>query len=260
MVSTTFNYVFYTLSLVLIYALNKIIGFFIRSVTRKKLLADLENALILIIRFFMVLLVLYSSVYFLNIGEETTLGLTIFLGSIVSFASIHTIQNFISGIYILITEPFSVNDFVRIGNSEGVVTEISLNYTSILNFEGLIEFIPNKKIINSTIINFDQKLKVNVTEQERLEWSKKILEHFDDTEITRYTFVWGAPLIDLDIIKEKIDTVCKTYEPIFGYIPTYFAYTLNHRFEFSFTLSSDSPITILKNKTDFLDDISAAFH
>ncbi|MCE7733334.1 MAG: mechanosensitive ion channel, partial [Candidatus Heimdallarchaeota archaeon] len=181
-----------------------------------------------------------------------------FLGSIISFASIHTIQNFISGMYILITEPFSVNDMVKIGNSEGVVTEISLNYTSLLTFEGLIENIPNKKIIGSTIVNFDLKVK-DATSTE-LSWSKKFKKSFDDREITRYTFVWGAPLIDYSEMTKILDKICKKYEKVFGYLPEYIPEAINHRFEFSFALSADDPVIILKNKTDFLDEISLAFH
>ncbi len=204
--------------------------------------------------------VLYSTIIFLEIGKSATLSLSVFLGSIVSFASMHTIQNFVAGLYILITRPFKVNDFVKIGNTEGVITEISLNYTTILDFEGIIEFIPNKRILGSTIINYDQKVKSQTMDQKRLSWTEKLKTSFDDREITRYSFIWGAPLIDLNEMKKRINKVCEKYKKIFGYLPEYIPYTINHRFEFYFVLSSDTPVTILKHKTDFLDDISAQFH
>ena len=253
--------IFFAVSIAVIFFLQKIILVLVQKASSlQKIPDDVVNGLRLIIKFLMAILSIYSAVYFLEIGDSTTLILSLFLGSVISFASIQTIQNFVSGAYILVTEPFSVNDLVRIGGSEGVVTEISLNYTWILNFDGLIERIPNKKIINSLITNFDQKV---VTEDKyvgKLGWMKNIIQSIDDTEITRYVFVWGAPLIDLPTIKTRINKVCKKYKKVFGYLPEYTPYTLNHRFEYSFILKSDNPITILKHKTDFLDDISAEFH
>lgn len=257
MVFIPVDYLYFGISILLVYIINKIIARIIHKAAVEKIPADLENILLLFIRFLMVIVILYSAVIFLNIGQSTVLGLSIFLGSIISFGSIHTIQNFISGMYILITEPFSINDMVRIGNSEGVVTEISLNYTSLLNFEGLIEYVPNKKIIGSTIINFDLKVSEAV---KGLSWNDKLKSSFDDREITRYTFVWGAPLIDYDEMKRILDKICKKYEKVFGYLPEYIPDKINHRFEFSFALSADNPMIILKNKTDFLDEITVAFH
>ncbi len=252
------GYMYFGISILLIYVVNKIIARIIHKAAVNRIPADIENILLLFIRFLIVIIILYSAVIFLQIGGNTVLGLSIFMGSIISFASIHTIQNFISGMYILITEPFSVNDMVKIGDSEGVVTEISLNYTSILNFEGLIEYIPNKTIISSTIINFDLNVKQAATTE--LSWSKKFKNSFDDREITRYTFVWGAPLIDYDEMKKILDKICKKYQKIFGYLPEYIPEAINHRFEFSFALSADDPVIILKNKTNFLDEISLSFH
>ncbi|MCE7737706.1 MAG: mechanosensitive ion channel [Candidatus Heimdallarchaeota archaeon] len=255
------NIIVFAGSLVLIFILQKIILALVKKASALgKIPDDVVNGLRLIVNFIMAILFLYSAVYFLEIGQSTTLILSVFLGSIISFASIQTIQNFVSGAYILFTEPFSVNDLVRIGGSEGVVTEISLNYTFILNFEGLIERIPNKKIVSSLITNFDQKVVSEAKYEGKLGWMKSLVKSIDDTEITRYSFIWGAPLIDLPTIKKRINKVCKKYKKIFGYLPEYTPYTLNHRFEYSFILRSDDPITILKHKTDFLDEISAEFH
>ena len=169
--------IFFAISIAVIFFLQKIILVLVQKASSlQKIPDDVVNGLRLIIKFLMAILSIYSAVYFLEIGDSTTLILSLFLGSVISFASIQTIQNFVSGAYILVTEPFSVNDLVRIGGSEGVVTEISLNYTWILNFEGLIERIPNKKIINSLITNFDQKV---VTEDKyvgKLGWMKNIIQ------------------------------------------------------------------------------------
>lgn len=251
------DYGLFALVIILFYLGNKIVMFSAYRLTRNRNLpADFTNALFVLLRFLMALIIIFVSVNVLNLGQNTVLGLSVFLGSIISFASIYTIQNFVSGVYILATEPFSVNDLVKIGNSEGVVVEISLNYTRILNFDGMIESIPNKKILGSSIINYDQRIE----KQEEKGLLDILRKQFDDRELTKYTFVWGAPLINYEEMKDKIDGVCDEYASIFGYRPSYIPNNINHRFEFSFVLSADDPMTILLNKTEFLDKVSLQFH
>lgn len=257
--SSEWKYVHWIIIIILIYILHRLLMLGIkRAASMAKIPPDVVNGLRVVLRFSIALLMLYASVIILDIGQGAALSLSVFLGSLVSFASMHTIQNFVSGLYLLISRPFKVNDFVKIGGSEGLVTDISLNYTSILNFERLIESIPNKKIIGSTIINYDKKM--NPRPVGRLSWTERILDSFEDHEVTNYTFVWGAPLISLDEIKKRFDKICQQYKDIFGYTPTYQPYTINHRFEFTFILRSNDPDLILKHKTNFLDDISAQFH
>ncbi len=256
------KYLYFVISIVVIFILQRLVLSTIRKTLEKNSLpADLINGLRIFTRFGAALLILYSAVKILGIGDSAVLSLSIFLGSLVSFASIHTIQNFVSGFYIIITKPIKVNDFVKIGSSEGVVTEISLNYTTLLNFEGVIESIPNKKIISSIIINYDKKVDPMASQIERLSWTDKVMKSLDDDhEVTHYTFIWGAPLIDLKQMKANFDKICKKYESIFGYLPEYVPFTINHRFEYTFILRAKDPIIILKNKTNFLDDIAAEFH
>lgn len=255
------NLIAFIFSLLAIYVINKLIVLSIEKRTRSKNIPpDVGNTIIIILRFSIAILIIYSAILFLDINSSTILGLSVFLGSIISFASIYTIQNFVSGLYILITEPFSVNDLVKIGDSEGVVVEISLNYTKILDFDGMVEAIPNKKILSSVIINYDQRVEKKPEDDDDFDFFDMLKTQFDDTEVTKYSFVWGAPLIELSSIKAKFDKICDKYTDVFGYRPEYMPYTINHRFEYSFILTSDDPVTILKNKTKFLDEISLQFH
>ena len=64
-------------------------------------------------------------------GEELFIGMAALLGTAVGFASSSTIGNFISGLYLLVTNPFDVGDYVIFPDLkiEGIVEEISINYT-----------------------------------------------------------------------------------------------------------------------------------
>lgn len=81
----------------------------------------------------------------------TTAGLlTVALG----FAAQTSVANVISGIFLLIDRPFSINDTVKIDTTIGVVTAIDLLSTKVRTFDNLIVRVPNEALLKSTIINY----------------------------------------------------------------------------------------------------------
>jgi small conductance mechanosensitive channel len=75
-------------------------------------------------------------------------------GTAIGFASTQTIGNFLAGFYIMISRPFMVRDYVKIGDVEGEVKEIKINYTKIYTPTYNITEIPNRKVLDSIILNY----------------------------------------------------------------------------------------------------------
>lgn len=75
-------------------------------------------------------------------------------GTAIGFASTQTVGNFLAGFYIMISRPFMVRDYVKIGDVEGQVKEITINYTKIYTPTYNITEIPNKKVLDSVILNY----------------------------------------------------------------------------------------------------------
>ncbi len=75
-------------------------------------------------------------------------------GTAIGFASTQTVGNFLAGFYIMISRPFMVRDYVKIGDVEGEVKEITINYTKIYTSTYNITEIPNKKVLDSVILNY----------------------------------------------------------------------------------------------------------
>ena len=74
----------------------------------------------------------------------------------VGFASQHALSNIISGVFIVIFKPFSVNDRLRFQNGlQGVVEDITLRHVVIRDFENRRILIPNSVISEEIIINAD---------------------------------------------------------------------------------------------------------
>lgn len=79
------------------------------------------------------------------------LGLT---GFALAFALQDIISSTLAGIMLLMYRPFSVNNRIKVGANEGVVTDINLRYTR-LNNEGNAILIPNSTLFKEAIIVFD---------------------------------------------------------------------------------------------------------
>lgn len=95
-----------------------------------------------------------------------------------------TLQNFASGVMILIFKPFKVGDFVEAGGYAGVVKEIQIFNTIMLTGDNKRIIIPNSAIASSSMINFSAE------ELRRVDWTFGI-GYGDDYDhakavITRY--------------------------------------------------------------------------
>ena len=75
-------------------------------------------------------------------------------GAAVGFASTKTIGNFIAGLYLFMVRPFKVGDYVRVGTVEGMVKEITINYSKILTIGNNVVLISNLQILDRDITNF----------------------------------------------------------------------------------------------------------
>ncbi len=68
-----------------------------------------------------------------------------------------TLQNFTSGILILLLKPFRVGDNIIAQAQEGTVTSIQLFYTVVLTFDNKTVIVPNGKLSNEVIINLSRE-------------------------------------------------------------------------------------------------------
>jgi small conductance mechanosensitive channel len=68
-----------------------------------------------------------------------------------------TLQNFASGVLILLLKPYRVGDNLNTQSLEGTVTSIQLFYTIILTFDNKTVIVPNSKLSNEVIINLSRQ-------------------------------------------------------------------------------------------------------
>jgi len=132
-------------------------NFISRYSRRVKLEEHGANILRLLARLVIAAVGVVALLQHVGVGVEWFVGLSALTGAAIGFASTQTVGNFLAGLYIMISRPFMVRDYVKIGDVEGTVREITINYTKIYTPTYNIMEIPNRKILDSTILNYSTK-------------------------------------------------------------------------------------------------------
>ena len=129
-----------------------------KAVEQLRLPPEAGNALVLAIR---VSVLVAACIVALSIGgipSSWLVGLSALGGTAIGFASTRTIGNLVSGIYIMVSRPFRIGDYVRIGSVEGEVLEISMNYTKLKAPDGSVLLLSNQKVLESNVMNFSVRV------------------------------------------------------------------------------------------------------
>lgn len=76
-----------------------------------------------------------------------------FLGIVIGLAAQQTIGSLIAGFVLMFSQPFTIGDWIAVGNHEGIVTKITIMNTRLQNFDGETIVIPNDVVGNQPITN-----------------------------------------------------------------------------------------------------------
>lgn len=101
---------------------------------------------------FIILGVITALQRFFNVTAFLT-GLGI-IGFTIGFAMQNIMQNFISGVILLVQQPFRVGHSVGIAGFDGTVLKIGLRTTEMKTLDGRIVFLPNADVLAQPIINY----------------------------------------------------------------------------------------------------------
>ena len=128
-----------------------------RFTKRRKLPPHVGNGMILVSRLLILLGAVMALFRVAGLPTELLITFSALGGTAIGFASTRTLGNFVAGFYVLLTQPFRVRDYVRIGVTEGIVEEISLNYTKITTPSNTTVLISNQRVLDQEIVNYRQK-------------------------------------------------------------------------------------------------------
>lgn len=92
-------------------------------------------------------------------------------GLAVSLALKENLSNVAGGFILMLTHPFRIGNYIKIGESEGFVNEISMMYTKLLTIDNRAVMIPNATVTNSVILNFTNEEKRRLEEHFSIAYS-----------------------------------------------------------------------------------------
>ena len=75
----------------------------------------------------------------------------------VGFGLQNVVNNFVSGLILLVERPIKVGDWVRVGNDEGVVKRIQFRATELETWQRASVIIPNAEIISTSVTNLTHR-------------------------------------------------------------------------------------------------------
>ncbi|WP_284008767.1 mechanosensitive ion channel family protein [Haloarcula pelagica] len=102
----------------------------------------------------------------LTLWGENLSGLLVgagFLGIVVGLAARQTLGSLIAGFVLMFSRPFTIGDWVELGEQEGIVTDITIFNTRLENFDGEFVVIPNDQVADQAITNRSQKGRLRLT-------------------------------------------------------------------------------------------------
>jgi len=123
-----------------------------------------------------------------------------------------TLQNFVSGILILVLKPYRVGDNINTQNQEGTVTSIQLFYTTVLTFDNKTIIIPNGQLSNNVVINLSREGKRRLDIDLRFDYKtdadqvKKVLQNSINTAEN----ILPEPVARIGISKLEVDKYIMT--------------------------------------------------
>ncbi|MFX1565313.1 MAG: mechanosensitive ion channel domain-containing protein [Promethearchaeota archaeon] len=259
--------VLFWITLIIIYGLLR--RFLRRRVRKTGVPPDAINGLVIalglvfiyvaIITFFIVIPEVYT---YLIVGLGAS---SLIIGAALGLAIGQAVRNFVSGLYVIFSRPFHVEDYVRIGEKEGIVLEINMNYTTLLQPEGTEIKIPNGTVLDSPVTNFlydKQDLESEIAETEQMDIERtRVLQRIrgviEKKKIVRYVFNISFHVNqNLQDLRSALDSTCKEWTTQFGFQPLYdIADVTQFAFIFMFTIFVDNPRKIFQYRSQFIDDI-----
>jgi len=79
------------------------------------------------------------------------------MGMAIGLALSGIVQNFMSGVLIIVLKLVKVGEWIRVSNVEGVVEETGIVFTKLVQFNRQAHFIPNSLIVNGVVTNYTRK-------------------------------------------------------------------------------------------------------
>jgi hypothetical protein len=175
------------------------------------------------------------------------------------------INNIVSGAMIILTEGFEPGDLIETSDTQGIVEDVSLNYTRIRQFNGIVSLIPNQIVFNAKVKKFTYRT-ISSQDEESSEEERSFFERYGDKifkliskgeKVTRYIkIIEVRPNIAPKNLEGLLNAVFDKYEPLLGFRPFFYVNQMTFdRCSITLQLVGENPQQILLYVNSFLRDV-----
>ena len=141
-----------------------------------------------------------------NISTSSILATAGIGGLAIGFGAQSLVKDVITGFFILFEDQFSVGDYVKIGEYEGIVEELGVRVTKIRDFSGELHIIPNSNIqtvTNRTRGNMRALVVVTAAYEENIDKVTEVLNKIcEELKVNNEKIVEGPTLIGISNLGE----------------------------------------------------------
>ncbi|MHA2202309.1 MAG: mechanosensitive ion channel domain-containing protein [Candidatus Hodarchaeales archaeon] len=249
--------------LIFVWFCGKIVKAFVNRMPR--LSADGKNSINLLISVGQIFLATMGVFTLLGADEDFILGFSTLVAAVVGIASASVATNVFGGLYLIITRPFTVGDLIKTQEAIGIVEEIGLNFTKIIQIDRTSVIIPNSRLLNVSLLNYTTQLPVN-TDQ------KGIMKTLDSINIIpidlfhdRYTKFRSLvefqlsvinPPISIEVLKQRLDKICEKFSTVYGLQPSYYFGKYDFRQKVYLVITAPDAYTIFNSWPYLMESIA----
>ena len=231
---------------------------------------EASSGIVLVLRLILFAAMLGVIMTFFTPSFAAILSVSTLFGTAIGLAFSQALGNIVSGFYVFAARPFRVGDYVKIGSVEGIVREITLNYTQVLLPDETTQLVPNSKVVTSEVTNYRIEMSDFIERSEELESGedssvrrsmRRALYRLKDMTgydvAYRYTFELTFHMnFDHQNLRIIFENVCKNWTTKFLTSPNYIVWAAPNAcvvYRFSFIVAN--PMDIIKYGSEFKDDL-----
>ncbi len=287
--------VVYALLVTLVYGLSILIELLIIRKTLhlfRSRSPNLVDGLLIILNFSALALWVAFSAPLFHVNQSYLIGGSALGVAIIGISASNIGSNLMGGLFIIFTRPFGVGDIITYNGNVGLVTEIGLNYTKILQLNKIEFTICNSNLVGAMIHNSSVFVKgsshttnevvIDLTEDTQdadkksdfsvamnkinLKFHPSKLTHgltdsLNTKKIVRLVYTFNIrqdmPNIDVSIqgYENRLKIVCKKFTEVFGFEPEFYFVDNYWRLTTTFIITAVNSHVLFENYSSFLQGI-----
>jgi len=240
------------------------------SFSKAGLPKEATTGVIFIVRLIFFAIALIAGLAVTNlVAGEGVIAFGALTGTAVGLAFSRSLSNLVSGLYVFASRPFRVGDYIKLGSMEGIVRDITLNYTRLMKPDYTMELIPNSDIVESRLTNYRVRADKYLSDLDSRNNSgyftlarDKLKSLTTGEEVYRYTFdIQIHRTYEVHEIIPRLKEIVEKWKDEFLTAPEMYYSTDDYNgIVYGFAVIVKDPEEIFTNVTDFRAELAKTVH